>query len=114
MVKTRHLKETRGELFYIFVTICTSFMLHIYRMGPKSVMKACPRHPIAIGCTREDTMINLSEYTIIVKCQPIVTLENFMKAIIACYYTFNIQYPKEVGNMLLCIEKYCIAGNFQR
>ena len=59
-------------------------------------------------------MINLSEYTIIVERQPIVTLENFRKAIIAliaCYYTFNIQYPKEVGNTLLYIEKYLLGIN---
>ena len=72
-----------------------------------------PKTPY-IGCTGEDTMINLSEYTIIVERQPIVTLENFRKAIIAliaCYYTFNIQYPKEVGNTLLYIEKFLLGIN---
>ena len=44
-------------------------------MEQKSVMKACPRHHIAIGYTGEDT---ISEYTTIVEHQPIVMLEDFI------------------------------------
>ena len=52
-----------------------------------------PKTPY-IGCTGED-VISVSDFTIIVERQPIVTLKDFRKAIIAliaCYYAFNIQY----------------------
>ena len=69
-----------------------------------------PKTPY-IGCTGED-VISVSDFTIIVERQPIVTLKDFRKAIIAliaCYYAFNIQYPKEVGNTLLYIERYLLG-----
>lgn len=72
-----------------------------------------PKTPY-IGYTGAESMLNILEYTIIVERQPIVTLEDFRKAIvalIACYYTFNIEYPKEIGNTLLYIEKYLLGIN---
>ena len=69
-----------------------------------------PKTPY-IGCTGEN-FINVAEFTIIAERLPIVTVTDFRKAVIAliaCYYTFNIQYPKEVGNTLLFIERYLLG-----
>ena len=49
-------------------------------------------------------MLNISEYSIIVKKQVLTTVPDFRKSLVglihtvAAYYTFNIQYPKEVTN----------------
>ena len=64
-----------------------------------------------IGILGED-ITKVSSFTIIVERQAVVTVNNFRKAILAlmaCYYTFNIQYPKEVTNTLLFIERYLLG-----
>ena len=69
-----------------------------------------PKTPY-IGCVGED-MVNITEYTIIAERLPVTTVTDFRKAIIALiatYYSFNIQYPKEVGNTLLFIERHLLG-----
>ena len=66
-----------------------------------------PKTPY-IGCIGEN-MIDTTEFTIIAERLSVTTVTDFRKAIIALtatYYTFNIQYPKEVGNTLLFIERH--------
>ena len=46
------------------------------------------------------------------ECKSLMTMKDSRKtvtALIACYYTFNIQYPKEVRNTPLYIEKYLLG-----
>ena len=57
-------------------------------------------------------LLNVSQYTIIVEKQALVTVSDFRKALvtlIASYYCFNIQYPKEATNTFLFIERYLIG-----
>ena len=49
-------------------------------------------------------MIDITEFTIIAERLPVTTMTDSIIALLATYYTFNIQYPKEVENTLLFIE----------
>ena len=81
--------------------------IKILQDGTKLSDKGTQKSPF-IGAVGKD-VLNISKYNIIVEKQVLATVPDFRKSLvglIATYYTFNIQYPKEVMNTLLFIEKY--------